>query len=497
MAASATLFAIAQPPAGVTYVSWLCLVPFLVALRVCRSTAEAILAGLAFGLLYAALTAAWLPGALAFFFRLDRFTSWLASLAVYALFVAIPCALFGALARPTLHRGSALAVGVVLPALWVSTELLQARVLGGLPWALLGHALHEETLLIQIADVGGVFGVSAVVAAVNVAVYLALCGARNVRRTFRPLALAAALVGAVATYGALRVAEVGRTAPARRVSVGVVQANLPPVHPWTTVAAERALSAYTRLTQSSFAAGTADVIVWPENAIPLRLAEDAATGAHLARLAGQVRTPLVLGASGADGAREGTRVNAAHLVVPGGGPVATYRKQRLVPFAEYRPLGHGNGAESASGAGDAATGFDAGGLRWGPSIGLDLVYPEVVRASVVAGAEALVNLSNDGWLSAGGPGAAPQQLAQAVFRAVENRRDVVRAAATGISAVVDAAGVPTAVLAEGEAGVLTAGVAARTGLTPYTRFGDVFAALCVLVAAAGTAYARRAEPAHA
>ena len=91
--------------------------------------------------------------------------------------------------------------------------------------------------------------------------------------------------------------------------------------------------------------------------------------------------------------------------------------------------------------------FNVAGAHFGPSICLDIIYAGLVRASVRAGADVLLNLSNDSWLAAGRGGAATQQLAQAVFRAVENRRDVVRAATTGISAVIGADGVPRVVLA--------------------------------------------------
>ena len=181
-------------------------------------------------------------------------------------------------------------------------------------------------------------------------------------------------------------------------------------------------------------------------------------------------------------------------MTPEAGAAGIYRKQRLVPFAEYQPFQRDAAVltgPAAFSAGDAPAIFHAAGTRFGPTICLDIIYPGVVRASVLAGAEVLVNLSNDSWLAAGGNGASAQQFAQAVFRAVENRRDVVRAATTGISAMVSASGVPRDVLPEHQVGAFVVPVHARRGLTLYTRVGDLFAALCVVVAAAAIDRPRR------
>ena len=110
---------------------------------------------------------------------------------------------------------------------------------------------------------------------------------------------------------------------------------------------------------------------------------------------------------------------------------------------------------------------------------------------MAAGAQLLVNVSNDGWLDPATGVASRQHAAMAVFRAVETRRHLARAATTGISAVVDPYGRVVAALAPDEPGVLHARVDGRTGLTPYARLGDVFALGCLLVAAAALAWLRR------
>jgi apolipoprotein N-acyltransferase len=118
----------------------------------------------------------------------------------------------------------------------------------------------------------------------------------------------------------------------------------------------------------------------------------------------------------------------------------------------------------------------------GVSICHEVLYPELVADSVRAGARLLVNVANDGWLDGGYGVASRQHFAMAVFRAVENRRYLVRAATTGVSGIVDPYGRVVQAAEPGEAAVLLATVQPRRDVTPYARMGDVFAGMCVLVA---------------
>jgi apolipoprotein N-acyltransferase len=126
------------------------------------------------------------------------------------------------------------------------------------------------------------------------------------------------------------------------------------------------------------------------------------------------------------------------------------------------------------------------------SICHEILYPETVHPAVARGASVLVNIANDGWLDGGYGVASRQHFAMAVFRAVEARRPLVRAATTGISGIVDPWGRIVAASTPGTPQVLSASVTPRTGLTPYVRFGDWFAVVCLAyaVAVAGMALVR-------
>jgi apolipoprotein N-acyltransferase len=130
-----------------------------------------------------------------------------------------------------------------------------------------------------------------------------------------------------------------------------------------------------------------------------------------------------------------------------------------------------------------------GFVSFGLSICHEVLFPELIAAEVAAGAQLLVNVSNDGWIDAGQGIAGRQHLVMAALRAVETRRYLVRAATTGPSAVIDPYGRILDSLPPRTSGVLTGPVAARTAVTPYVYFGDAFAFWCVVIA--GLAVMRR------
>src|SRR5207249_3160230 len=165
-----------------------------------------------------------------------------------------------------------------------------------------------------------------------------------------------------------------------------------------------------------------------------------------------------------------------------------YDKQRLVLFAEAGPLA----APPPEAANESPRDFTAGTapgvlqsfVPLGVSICHEILYPDLIGRAVAAGASLLVNISNDGWLDGGYGAASRQHFAMAVFRAVETRRYLVRAATTGVSGIVDPFGRVVETVAPGAVGAVTGVVAARGELTPYVRFGDAFALLCILHIAA-------------
>jgi len=495
----AALYAAAFPPYGHDVTAWIALVPLLAVLA--RSSARAaFLAGAAYGTIFFVALVPWVVKAAAAYFDARWLTSAAFAAAVCVLFVAGYVGLLALAGRRLLRHGPWHAF-FGIPALWVAYELARSTLLTGLPWELLGHSQWQRLALIQVADLGGVYALSFVIAALNVGLYLAGRGAlrregwRASIRAGAPLAVACGLVAACAAYGTWRLGDqAGPLAPEGR-TLALAQGDVPESWRWNRQNAERNLLTYVSLSRGALAHDAPDLIVWPEYALTLYPERDATVMPALRDLAQRTTGGVVFGAPRVrDDAGTSRYFNSAYHVAPSG-EVRFYDKIHLVPFAEYDPLpfdeslaAEGDGAFSAGGA---STVIDTPIGRLGMLICYEVIFPELSRQLTRAGAEILLNLSNDGWVDRAGLGAGRQHLSIAVFRAVENRRFLARAAASGISGFIDPWGRPFGELAAGRSGLAIGRVSPRRDLSFYTRVGDVFAFACValgllLVAAART-----------
>jgi apolipoprotein N-acyltransferase len=242
------------------------------------------------------------------------------------------------------------------------------------------------------------------------------------------------------------------------------------------------------------AAERPSLIIWPETALPFFLRREAELGPRVQAFVRETRIPMLIGSP--DVGEDGRLYNSAFFLGPDGVIRGRYDKRHLVPFGEYVPLqrvfffldklvtGIGD-----FGRGRSATVFQGDGYRFSVMICYEVIFPAEVREFTQAGAELLVNITNDAWF--GESGAPYQHLAMAAIRAVENGSYLVRAANTGVSAVIAPTG---AILAQTPLFVetgLAGTVYPRAGKTPYTRYGDVLAWGCmVFLAGYGVALLR-------
>src|SRR5262249_16439359 len=316
-----------------------------------------------------------------------------------------------------------------------------------------------------------------------------LCAGHGLRAAATTLALPTVLTGVVVLIGAL--ASTGDSGPVATQPVMVVQTNVPPAYNWTEAYAQRQLGAHLAARDTGARDAHPALIVWPEHAVTEYLETQPMLAAQLATFARGHRTDLLFGAPRY---ADGHTYNSARLITAGGRNGGHYDKRHLVLFAEQHPF-HAPSRELDDNPEELKSGTQPGVLQsfvpLGVSICHEILYPELLRDDVRAGAALLVNVSNDGWVDGGYGTAAPQHLAMAIFRAVETHRYLARAATTGISAIIDPYGRVLAQLASGQAGVVVAPVAGRTELTPYVRLGDAFAFGCALVAVAALRSRRR------
>ena len=402
------------PPLGFAPLGWVALWPLLVEVRA-RPAAARFALGAITGLVWGGFTVApWLYPAIRSHLAAGTLTASLLTTGAVWTYGGVYLAVF-ALVYSWLPRPRWLAA----PAAWVFLETIRTHVLGGAPWALLGHSQHALLALAQIAELGGVGSLSFLV--LMPAAALAASGRERI------IGLAATLVAtlAAATFGASRLAAPTPAAAGDSVAVRVVSGH--------NLDAD-SLRGYF---QATTAGPPATLLIWPENAVAGYLEDDPVARATVVRAA-RDRGWLLLGAPRYEG-RGATRryFNSALLFDPEGERRGVYDKPWLVPLAERSPLSFLRTVERpfTPGAPQPAP-LVAGRLRLGPLVCWDAVFPEPALSYARAGVDLLVNLTSDQDLGRG----ALQLLAFSRFRAIETRRWLVRASGTGASYLIDPLG---------------------------------------------------------
>jgi apolipoprotein N-acyltransferase len=339
----------------------------------------------------------------------------------------------------------------------------------------------------QAADLAGVFGLGFLLAAANVCLYRA--GRELLRKEYRlaaaPAAVLAGILAFLFAYGSYRLAEREAPSSGGRLRIGVAQGGIDQSRKWNPAFQRRTLEIYGKLSREARSKGV-DVIVWPETAAPFFYGWEAELSREVDKVASEGGLPLIFGAPWFSPSEGGKYYNSVFLLNGRGVPEGRYDKRHLVPFGEYVPLKSilffvrkmTEGGEDFS-AGEGPALFSVAGGKAGASVCYEAVFPEIIRESVLSGAQWLVNVTNDAWF---GDTVAPRQhLAMARMRAVEVRRPMVRAANSGISALIDARGVATATLGLFREGILVGEIVPRGGETLYAKTGDIFAISCTII----------------
>ncbi len=489
-AATAALLFVAYPPASLVLPSFACLVPFLWWLEE-QGTGDGgqgtnapprspvFWPGFWFGVVVNGVVLYWMVVALWHFTPLS-FLGYLASLGL----VLGP--LWGALAVlvARVRRTTRIPLWVVFPLAWTALEWVVAHLSDlRFPWLGLGTSLTRVPVLVQWADVAGARGVTLWLAWANVMVFLALR-----RRTWRPAALLAASVVAALAYGAWR----ERTLVLRpAATVAVVQPNVDYEEKRRNRNNDSLVLGMMALTRQARQDSAVQLVVWPEAIVPDYFLRRPDWESAIGGLAEALRTPLLVGGLDAVRGTDGEYVpyNAAfYFDTTGSGRRApVYHKRYLVPIVERVPfldprwfgdLRYFGGF----GIGRALPVYRVGDAGFGTLICYESAFEDLPRAYRRAGADFLVNITNDSWY---GRTAAPyQHAAHLVMRAIETRMGVARSASTGISQFVDPLGHVHQSTPLFAVRVETRAVLTSDGLTPYVRWGDWVGLLVVVGTAA-------------
>ena len=472
---SGVLLALSFPGLGHPALAWIALTPLLVALQH-GSLWRAFGLGVTTGAIYFTGTLYWIARVMAVYGALPIWIAVLVNAALIPYLSLFP-ALFAVVLRRLVVTSGPTAL-LAAPLVWVATELGRTYLLTGFPWVLLGYSQAFTLPIAQFASILGVYGLSALVAAVS-----ASLASSVVQRSYAPVAVTLTIVLLVAVWGASRVGRAELTRLGEPVRVGLVQGNVDQSEKWDPSRATAIFTRHLELSGQAIEDG-AQLVIWPESSTPFTFERDQGDADVVRRLARESGVPFLLGSGEVD-RTESRYYNSAYLVRADGVTGGVYRKMHLVPFGEYVPLRRllffaAPLVETVSdfSPGDSATVFTLDGHRFSTAICYEIVYPDLVRRLVVGGSELLTTITNDAWF---GETSAPyQHFAQAALRAVENGRYLVRAANTGISGVVDPYGRVLTSTPIFEATVVVGEARFLTGSTVYTRVGDAFAYASVL-----------------
>jgi apolipoprotein N-acyltransferase len=495
---SAFCTAIALPSfidsSGIPWLGWFAMVPLFLALRNARAGA-AIFYGIAYGVMTALLSNYWLGT-----FNLVSLQIVVGGFLLY-YFLLMPVTI-------ALHRVSRMGRFLVFPLAWTVFEYLRSIGFLAYPWALTAHSQYTALPVIQVASITGVWGVSFMVLLANSA--LAEMAGTLLDRAAKPResdskvppvpirsAIAAAVVAVLVIGGAVGFGymELRRPEPdpAGTVTIAQIQQNSDPrKHEF-----EETLHTLIELTNASLS-GDIDLVVWPETAFVPSIGYWSTDPSEpdLYRLVHEfleyqasIGTWLLTGNDDfeIDRAPDGNQVirdyNSALLFNDAGRRVEAYRKIQLVPFTESFPYRRQlprlyNLLRRFDihlwEPGTDLTVFEHPAFRFATPICYEDIFPNLVRRFVTAGADVIVNISNDYWSLTDAQ--ARQHFAAGLFRSVENRRPVLRTTTSGLTGQIDPYGRIEQILPTYEPAYLVSGVAVPEAQpeTLYTRWGDYF-----------------------
>lgn len=487
---SGVLLTGAFPKIGLDGLAWIALVPLLYALKD-HSAGTGFGVGFITGLVHFLSLLYWLVPVMGTYGYLPMFLS-VSVLILLAAFLALFIALFSAALTAAGRKPAGCLT--LIPLVWVALEYIRSFIFSGFPWELLGYSQYNRLQLIQISDILGVYGLSALIAFVNGAIFITLLHLvkrrwqqTDITKRLAAGSMIAFILGVALTgsYGHWRLKTIDSLiAMAPKTRISVIQGNIDQAVKWDPAFQIETIKIYNQLS-SSASKQQPDLIVWPESATPFYFLYDVAPSEMVFAGIRQSETDYLIGSPSVvrtDGRMQ--YYNSAYLIIPEEKTMGQYDKTHLVPFGEYVPfkkwlpfLG-----KIVAQVGNFKEGQVGKTLPWrseqlGVQICYEIIFPELSRAMTKNNASILVNITNDAWF---GKTSGPyQHFSMTVFRAVENRRSLARSANTGISGFIDPAGRILASTELLQEAVATQMVPLLKERSIYTQIGDLFARICL------------------
>jgi len=476
------------PDIGFDVFAWFALVPLILTIN---QTNAVFFTGCLTGFVHQITLVYWLVTAMHIYGNLPIVSSvpLLILLCMYlSLFTGLFCVLVKRLCTKPWHL-------IWAPFFWVALEYSRSLSQFAFPWELIGYSQYLKLPLIQIADITGVYGISWFIVLFNVAIVCFLL--YTTRQDWNQIMISNRLVYALpgiaifffvvfTTYGLIKQYDINQVIEKshKHMNVSVIQGNIDQALKWDEKFRNQTVQKYI-LASLSETHRHADLIVWPETAVPIYIQQKTPLSQKLRDFIDKQSSAFLIGGLRYDRSDIGQWrfYNSSFLLEPKKTSWQTYDKSHLVPFGEYIPFQTVFPFlnKFVQGVGNFSEGTMIESLKWkewsiGSQICYEILFPNISRKLVLNGADILVNITNDAWY---GHSSAPyQHFSMIVFRAVENKRSLARSANTGVSGFVNPYG---KIISSSEIFTdahLNANLPILNDLTFYCQFGDVFAIFC-------------------
>ncbi|MFH1715490.1 MAG: apolipoprotein N-acyltransferase [Elusimicrobiota bacterium] len=472
---SGVLLTLSFPRSNMFIFAWIALVPMLIALwnesDIKHAVSGALITGITayLGIMY------WIvPMCLVAGIHIIPGVLFLFALSLYmALYVII----WGSIAFLLRNKAKNIFIGLLLAGSWAGLEVIRNYMITGFPWALLGYSQWNNLYMIQIAEYGGVYGISFMLVLFN---YL-LAGFIN-RENGRVRKYAAGMLIIFLLTVSFGFIAMRREIPKdNKIKFSIIQGNVDQYKKFDNDFKLFIMQRYKDLVLREESRNS-DIILWPETSFPSVYPDSLYMSRWLSGVVIESGTKNIIGTLIKE---NNAYYNGAVYFNSDGKEIGKYAKMHLVPFGEVFPFRNilGKIFPVVYNLGGVTRGkktslFKINNALIGIGVCFEILFPDEVRNQVKNGANILCNISNDAWyLDTSAPW---QHLSYSVFRAIENRRMVVRSANTGVSAVIDEKGRIIKSLGLFKTGVLTADVYAMSGLTFYTQYGYIFIVIFLL-----------------
>jgi len=482
------------PQFNLEFLAWFALIPLLFAIQ-SQPLKTVAARGFFAGMIFYFLGLNWVTSTLINYGNISRSLSFLI-LGLLAAYLSFYISLFCVLTVKW-SRGKPVYFFLLAPLVWTSLEYLRStHMTFGFSWMGLGYSQFQTLTIIQPAEITGIYGVSALIVLVNAALHFllnawifSLSAHDGWKMSNRVIGVTTLIIGLWVGWGswALNLTK-SRIESSPKIRVALAQGNIEQHLKWNKLYQLSTMEFYKELTLKA-AKEKPELIVWPEAATPFYYSLDPIGTKYVQDLARAAGVPILFGSpykTNVDG--KPLDYNRAFLISNQGETIDVYDKMHLVPFGEFVPFRQAlffieKMVEIVGdfGLGKRATVFELNSYQLGVSICYEIIFPDLVRQPVKNGAEYLVNITNDAWF--GKSAASYQHISMAALRAVENRTPIVRAANTGISGLIDATGKikkrTQLFTREFIVGEITPNKGPRTF---YSKFGDIFSYLCLVMA---------------